>query len=185
MQTCFLRPHVPSFSFPSLVVLSKTFSYVHLIIKDQVIANIKLHTSPEPFESWCIRLQRSRNCKNWCAWSSNCKTRWNGLRPIYLSSQLMEYIHAQLGGLPCKHQLAKPQYFDHLQSDRHIESVARSWEPVKHTIPYHYRYSEYSTEKHWVELGSKHNATVIMKCLLLLGKHGSIPDPGLDYIFTF
>lgn len=95
----------------------------------------------------------------------------------------MEYIHVQLGGLPCKHQLAKPQYFDPLQSHKHIQSVAKSCEPLKHTIPY--EYLEYSTDQHGLELGTKHSAIVIMKCLFLLGKHGCLPNPGLDYIFTF
>lgn len=181
---CFVRPHVPPLYFPSLV-LSKTFSYVRLIIRDQVFANSKLHTSPAPCESRCTWLQRSCNCKTWCAWSCNCKTRWSGLIPIHFSSQLREYTHTQLGGLSCKHSLAEPQYFDHLQSDKHIQSVARNWKLVKHTSPYYCGYSEYSTEKHWSELGTKHNATVIMKSLLLLGKHGFLPSRGLDYIFTF
>lgn len=40
-----MRPHVPSLSLPSLVVLSKTFSEVHLIRRDGVTANTH-HLNP-------------------------------------------------------------------------------------------------------------------------------------------
>lgn len=44
MQTCFGIPHVPSLSQSC----SKRFGYVHLIIRDQVSADSRLHTSPKP-----------------------------------------------------------------------------------------------------------------------------------------
>lgn len=106
------------------------------------------------------------------------------LSPIHFSSQLMEYRHAQLHGLPCKHQLAKTSGLWWL-AIKQIQGVARSWKPLKCTVPYHWGYLERITEQHRTELGTKYNAVGVMKCLLLLGKHGLFLNPGLDYIFTF
>lgn len=106
------------------------------------------------------------------------------LSPIHFTSQLMKYGHAQLHGLPCKHQLAKTSGLWSL-AIKHIQGVARSWEPVKCTVPYHCGYLERITEQHCTELGTEYNAVGIMKRLLLLHKHGLLPNTGLDCIFTF
>lgn len=48
MQAWLVRPHVPSLSFPSLVVLSKAFGYVHLIRKITLLptVNYTQHLKP-------------------------------------------------------------------------------------------------------------------------------------------
>lgn len=96
-----------------------------------------------------------------------------------ISGQLLGCTRAQVGGMPCKHQLAKPQYFHHLHSDKH--SVARSWQAVEHRIPQHRVFGI----QDWAELGTKHNAIVIMKCLTFAGQTW-IPSqlrPGLYFYF--
>lgn len=54
---------------------------------------------------------------------------------MHFRSQLMGFTHAQVGGLPCKHQLAKPQHFHHLHSDKHrvLQGADRQWSTGFHS----------------------------------------------------
>lgn len=116
-----MRPHVPSLSLPSLVILSKTFSQVHLITGDGATANTH-HLQPVNQDvCHCSDLATAKPDVLDCAVARPDET--------HFRSQLMGFTHAQVGGLPCKHQLAKPQYFPHLHSDKHrvLQEADRQW----------------------------------------------------------
>lgn len=132
------------------------------------------HTSPELWITMCVTTVTLQLQDSMC-WILQLQDQVK----MHFRSQLMGFTHAQVGGLPCKQQLAKPQYFHHLHSDKHrvLQEADRQWSTGFHST------REFGIQD-WAELGTKHNAIVIMKCLLLLGKHGSLPNSGLDYIFT-